>query len=473
MVDSGSLPALPVLAVDDEEAALASCRMALASGGIDNVVCCQDSRRVMEILAEREVGVLLLDLFMPHVSGQELLPRIAESHPEIPIIIFTAANELETAVACMRAGATDYMVKPVESSRMVAVVRRVIELRELREDYSALRHRMMSEELQHPEAFAEFVTNNSQMKLIFRYVETIARTQRPVLITGETGVGKELVARIIHQISGRPGEFVALNAAGLDDNMFSDTLFGHTRGAYTGALEARSGLTERAAAGTLFLDEIGDLGPATQVKLLRLLQEREYFPLGADVPKQTDARVVAATHSDIDALKESGSFRKDLYYRLDTHRVHLPPLRERADDLPLLLDHFLQEAARSLGKEKPTPPRELLVLLGTYSFPGNVRELQSMVFDAVSRHTSRQLSMDAFKERMHEDHPRVVGSGPPVQGAQPEPFGDWEMLPTLKQAAELLIAEAMRRAQNNQAIAARLLGISRPALNRRLRRTGE
>jgi DNA-binding NtrC family response regulator len=458
-------PDLPVLLVDDEAHALQSTERMLVSAGITNILTCQDSRKVAGILEKQEICVVLLDLSMPHLSGEELLADVLSAYPEVPAIVVTGANEVETAVRCMRSGAMDYMVKPVEKSRLFSGVRRAIELRDLRRENETLRERMLADAEKCPEAFSEIITNNAAMHVLFRYCEGIARSQWPVLVTGETGVGKELLARAVHLLSERKGPFVAVNAAGLDDNVFSDTLFGHLRGAYTGASELRKGLIEQAAGGTLFLDEIGDLTNASQVKLLRVLQEREYYPLGSDVAKRTDARVLCATNVDLDALQAAGKFRKDLYHRLKTHHVCIPPLRKRLDDIPLLVDHFLEKAAAALGKKKPSPPKELYALLATYAFPGNVRELESMVFDAVAHHTSRMMSMAVFETRILQDD---AAREPLPGGGGASPYALFDRLPSLRESSAMLIAEAMRRAEDNQSIAARLLGISRTALNKRL-----
>jgi DNA-binding NtrC family response regulator len=242
------------------------------------------------------------------------------------------------------------------------------------------------------------------------------------------------------------------------------------RGAFTGADQPRRGMIEEAIDGTLFLDEIGDLSIASQVKLLRLLQEGEYFPLGSDRPKRLKARVVVATHQNLSLKQENGSFRRDLYYRLCTHMVHVPPLRERKGDLPPLLDHFLEEAARALGKKRPTPPRELLQLLATYSFPGNIRELKALVYDAVSVHRDRVLSMDTFMKTIIR--PETKQNLPAVGQPEKNLFAALERLPTFGEAAGLLVEEAMSRAHGNQTIAARLLGISQPALSKRLKLRG-
>ena len=276
-----------------------------------------------------------------------------------------------------------------------------------------------------------------------------------------------MIARAIHTLSRRTGSLVAVNVAGLDETVFTDTLFGHTRGAFTGAAEARSGMVEQAADGTLFLDEIGDLQSSSQVKLLRLLQEGEYYPLGSDRPRWMRARVVVATNQDLTEKQATGAFRKDLYYRLRSHHVHLPALRDRKEDIPLLLDHFLETAALEFGKKKPTPPKELALLLANYGFPGNVRELRSMVYDAVGSHQGKLLSMDAFKRAIREHD--VIKS--PLQAGNGNPYLHLDRLPTLGEAHQLLVQEAMRRSEGNQSMAARMLGITQSALCKRLKAT--
>jgi two-component system, NtrC family, nitrogen regulation response regulator GlnG len=314
---------------------------------------------------------------MPHIAGHALLEQVAGDYPDIPVILMTATNDLEIAVQCMQIGASDYLVKPVEESRLVSSVKRALEIRTLRAEVLSLKERLLTETPHQREAFAEIITQSKAMFAIFRYLEAIAPSPQPVLITGETGTGKELVARALHRLSARRGELVALNVAGLDDTMFSDTLFGHTRGAFTGADQARDGLITSTAEGTLFLDEIGDLSVASQVKLLRLLQDGTFYPLGADRPRQSRARIVCATNAEVAARVSAGTFRKDLYHRLRTHHLDLPPLRARMGDLPLLVHHFVDRAARVLGKAVPTEPPALYQLLNTYSFPGNVRELEA------------------------------------------------------------------------------------------------
>jgi DNA-binding NtrC family response regulator len=470
-MNSSLYPHFGVLLVDDEPAWLRSLRLTLErSAGITNIITCQDSRKVMELLEQHEIGLVLLDLTMPHLSGDQLIGLIAERHPEIAVIVISGMNQIESAVNCIKQGAFDYFVKTVEEDRLVSGVLRAIRMLELERQNREMSSRMQSGELKHPAAFSGIVTADRTMHAIFSYIEAVAMSSEPLLIMGESGVGKELIAKAAHTLSGCLGRLVSVNVAGLDDAVFSDTLFGHMRGAFTGADQPRRGMIEEAADGTLFLDEIGDLSIASQVKLLRLLQEGEYFPLGSDRPKRLKARVVVATHQNLPLKQESGSFRRDLYYRLCTHMVHLPPLRERKGDLAPLLDHFLEEASRALGKKKPTPPRELLQLLATYSFPGNIRELKALVFNAVSVHRDRVLSMDTFLKTVIR--PETRQNQPAVSGPESNLFAPLERLPTFGEAAELLVEEAMSRANGNQTIAARLLGISQPALSKRLKLRG-
>jgi len=461
-------PPFGILAVDDEPSWLHTLGLSLErSAGVTNLITCQDSREVMDLLATRDIGIVLLDLTMPYVSGEEILRMINEDHPDISVIIISGLNQLETAVRCVQAGAFDYFVKSSEEDRIIKGVRRAIRWQELQRENGEMRRLFLDERQEIPEAFSALITQDKGMRAIFHYIDAVAKGGNSVLVTGESGTGKELVARAIHRLSERKGPLVAVNVAGLDEAVFSDTLFGHTRGAFTGASEARSGMVEQAADGTLFLDEIGDLQPASQVKLLRLLQEGEYYPLGSDRPRWMRARVVVATNHNLTEKQASGAFRKDFYYRLRSHHVHIPALRERKGDIPLLLDHFLEMAAQEFGKKKPTPPKELAVLLANYPFPGNVRELKSMVHDAVGSHQGKILSMDAFKRAIGEHEGSPGGARGELPGINP--FGHLDRLPTLGEAHELLVQEALRRSENNQSMAARMLGVTQSALSKRLK----
>ncbi len=458
---------LPVLLVDDETQVLLLYGGMLRAAGIEPLVTLDDSRRVLPFLRENRVQAVLADVNMPFLSGRDLLAQVKQEFPEVPVLMVTGVDDIGTAVDCMKLGASDYLVKPVERSRLVSSLQRMLEIARLQDQVSMLTRHLLADGLAKPGAFAHLVAGSRRMLALFKYVEVIAASPFPALITGETGTGKELIARAIH-LAGDPARpFVAVNVAGLDDNMFSDTLFGHKKGAFTGAESSREGLISQAQDGTLFLDEIGDLSPTSQVKLLRLIQEKEYYTLGMDQPRKTNARLICSTNHDLRRRVEQGAFRNDLYFRLNTHVIAVPPLRERREDLPLLLGHFLQESARLLRKRVPTPPPELLGLLSAYDFPGNVRELQTMVADAVSRHRSGVLSMESFRAVVGDRlASRTSPGGTPGADLAPDAF--LASQPTLKQAEEFLVRRALEQAKGNQGIAAQLLGITRQALNKRL-----
>jgi DNA-binding NtrC family response regulator len=459
----------PVLLVDDEQHILLSSESVLRFAGIREVRSLDDSRMVLSLLEREEIGVIVLDLFMPYVSGRDLLNIISREYPHIPVIVMTAADEVETAVDCMKAGAFDYLVKPVENSRLISSVKRALEICILKNQVALLSEHLLTNRVKHPAAFSSIITASPKMSAIFQYCEAIAESNQPVVIIGETGVGKELVARAIHDLSGVRGKFVPVNIAGLDDNMFSDTLFGHKKGAFTGADQARSGLIVQASGGTLFLDEIGDLTEGSQVKLLRLLQEQEYYPVGSDIPQVSDARIVAATNRELREMTAEKKFRNDLYFRLCSHQVHIPPLRERTEDIPLLLDHFLEEAAVTFKKKKPSYPQELPILLATYHFPGNIREMKALVFDALARHGSGVLSMERFKEVLGTKHSHPSSQDASLSKTFPAWFQDRTSFPKVKEVEEYLIDEALKIAKGNQGIAASLLGFTRQTLNKRLK----
>lgn len=462
-----------VLIVDDEPNALNASSSALKLNGVTNVRTEADSRLVLGLMEQEAYDAVILDLFMPHLSGMDILPLITERYPQVPVIVVTAAYELERAVESMRLGAYDYLVKPVENERLVTALFNAFERSSLTEQLVALRDRLIQNRLECPEAFHGIVTQDRKMQAIFQYVEVIARSPQPVLITGESGTGKELIAQALHRLSGCSGQLVAVNLAGLDDAMFSDTLFGHRKGAFTSADQARDGLVVRALGGVLFLDEIGDLSEASQIKLLRLLQEREFYPVGSDQPRSCNAHIVCASNKDIKALAAEGRFRNDLFFRLCTHQIDLPPLRERKGDIPLLLDFFVKQASPKVGIQTPSIPRELGDLLGGYDFPGNVRELEAMVFDAVIRSKTGHLSLDPFKQRIGgarktrgENLPVPEGGGDALQRRFEEIWGHF---PTLHEAELTLIDTAMKISKNNQGIAASMLGLKRQTFNLRLK----
>ncbi len=454
-----------VLIVDDDTGVLKRLERLLRFEGYPNIALCERADEAWPLLESQKILAMVLDLMMPGTDGYAMLERMRSERPEVPVIVATAINDLDTVVRCMKAGAFDYVPKSAETSRLLASLEHAAMIGRLLDDNRALRESLLSADEAQPSYFEPIITRDRKMLDIFRYVAAIARSDKPILITGESGTGKELFAAAVHAASGRSGSLVTVNIAGLDDTMFSDTLFGHKRGAFTGADSDRPGLIEQAKGGTLFLDEIGDLPPQSQVKLLRLIEQRLYYPLGADLTRSSDALIVAATNRDLEAACAAGTFRQDLFYRLETHRIRLPPLRDRTGDIPLLVECFVQRAAEKFQRSAPVVPPELYELLHTYDFPGNVRELESMVYDAVGRAAGRTLALESFKARVFKEssQPRVVRS---LVGGL---YASLPSLPTLREASEELVREALSRSGGNQGVAAGLLGLSRTALNRRLK----
>jgi DNA-binding NtrC family response regulator len=461
-----------VLIIDDDAHMRRSLEEILRMKGFEPVSAGSGAEG-LAALKEHSIGVVLIDLSLPDFPGTVVLERVRDSLPSTQAIILTGNSTVESAVECMKEGACDYLVKPIQVEKLIASIARAMEIRSLKDEFISMQQTPLPNELENEEYFAAIVTRNRQMREIFRYLKIIAVSRQPVLITGETGVGKELFARALHQVSRCPGALVAVNVAGLDDLMFSDTLFGHNKGSFTGANNAREGLVSKADKGTLFLDEIGDLAESSQIKLLRLIQEQEYYRLGADTPLKSSARLVIATNRDLRFQLQQGAFRKDLYYRLCTHMIRIPPLRERPDDIPLLLDHFISDAAQSMGRCAPSYPRELVTLLSTYWFPGNVRELQAIVFDAVARNSTGKLSLESFKEMlMHDREQNPIATAMFCQlNLNTASQISFNRFPTLAEADTHLINRALELARGNQRVAALLLGISRQALNKRLRRS--
>lgn len=451
--------ALAVLIVEDDGITLERHRVILESAALgQEVLTLERGKEALPLLRRRDVGVVLLDLTLPDASGEELLAAIKEEQPQVQVIIVTAADDVATAVRCMKAGAFNYLSKPVEPAKLVTNVKNALELRTLEIENRLLADRLMHERLPAGPAFRTIVTRNDAMLRIFKYIDAIARSPKVVLITGETGTGKELIARAVHEAGGRSGGFHAVNAAEFDEAMFSDAIFGHRKGAFTGAEDRRRGLLETAGEGTLFLDEIGDLSPRVQVKLLRLIESGEFYALGSDTPSRSGARIVAATNRPLEAAVAAGSFRRDLFYRLSVHRIHLPPLRDRKEDLPLLVDHFVKRASLELGLQScPVHSPALLQKLAAYDYPGNIRELEAMIFDAVSRSAGRCLDSDDL-------FPTLAG---PAEASEPSVPGLAfpKKLPTAREARDTLYAEALRRSGGNQSAAARLIGISQQTLS--------
>lgn len=444
-----------LLLIDDETDILESYSTIFRYHGFKDVYQLSDGNLVGSFLKSHpQISAIVLDLNMPLKSGKEILTELSDAHPHIPVIVVTGVDRARDAVECLKLGAFDYLTKPVECDDLISVVKR------------GVGRKAENTELLNPEAFSSIVTSNKNMSALFSYIESISNSTMPMLIKGESGTGKELLAKSIYHSHNYSGEFVAVNVAGLDDTVFTDTLFGHVKGAYTGAHSGRKGLISRAEDGLLFLDEIGDLTPASQLKLLRLLQEREYSPLGADEILHSSARIVAATNVNLEESVASGMFREDLYFRLKTHLLVLPPLRERKDDIPLLAQRFIRQAAADLGKKSPFIPKELYPLLESLSFPGNIRELQSLMMDTVARHGGGPvLDMQPIRVYCDARKEEVI---PNDEGDTPISYGS--DLPKLKDVEEFLLKEALEKANNNQSVAAKMLGISQSKISRHLKK---
>jgi len=340
---------------------------------------------------------------------------------------------------------------------------------ELEAKVKKLEASMISTEIESPDAFSEIVTRSSSIKQIFRYIEAIKETTEPILITGETGTGKELFAKAVHSTSGRKGKFIAVNVAGLDNELFSDTMFGHEKGGFTGAEKMRTGLIEQAAGGTIFLDEIGDLRGESQVKLLRLLQEREFYQIGSDSKRSADVKIVTATNLSLDELGSSEKFRKDLFFRLSTHHIELLPLRERKNDIPILTDHFIAEAETIFRKKFRAIPPSAYTSLFSYSFPGNIRELRSIIFDIVGKTSGSDISPELIKNRIFRKNSAPEASIMINEKDMEVFLSVVETLPSLRETEKMLINESLKRSKNNQTTAARLIGLSQQTLSYRLK----
>ena len=458
-----------VILVDDEQSELDAYSFLLQSMGIKHITTVSDSRKLLAVLEDRHPSIVFLDLNMPHKPGKAVLAELRETYPQTPVIICTANSDIEMAVECLKLGAHDYLVKPINIETFGSALRNALEISALRNEVMTLKGLSFYKQLQHPEHFSSIITKNHMMISLFHYIESIAASGQPVLILGETGSGKELFARAIHDVCGGIGAFVAVDVSGLDDTLFSDTLFGHRKGAYTSAEKDRTGLIERAAQGSLFLDEIGDLNKTSQVKLLRLLQEGVYYPLGDDHPKKCRARIIAATSKKIKKLAGvDDGFRIDLYYRLSTHLIQIPPLRERMEDIPLLVAWLADQAAKSMGKHIATVSNSLLDILACLPFPGNVRELKTYIYDAVAQCHSATLAEHDILDRLRQEQTPVGHSPDTALPVSLESiFGQF---PTLSALTEYAVTKALEASNNNQSEAAKVLGISKQALNKRLKK---
>ena len=367
-----------VLIVDDEKNIRAGLSHALELDGYDTLLAA-DGQEALEIIADSEVDLVIADLKMPRVSGQELLRRLVEQYPSVPVILLTGHGTIATAVTAMRDGAYDFLTKPVNLDRLSLLAKRALSTREL-----ALRHRALQEELESQRSDSAIIGTSAAMQRLMRVVRQVAPTKASVLVTGESGVGKELVADALHRFSDRSGRpLVKVHCAALAETLLESELFGHEKGAFTGAIGRKRGRFELANTGTIFLDEIGEINQAVQVKILRVLQEKAFERVGSEDTLQVNVRVVSATNRDLRRRIDEGAFREDLFYRLNVVHIEVPPLRERREDVPLLATAFVKEFARENGKQIEGIDARAHAALYNYSWPGNVRELRNSIESAV------------------------------------------------------------------------------------------
>jgi DNA-binding NtrC family response regulator len=462
-----SSSSMRVLAVDDDPSMLELARIAAEEDGAAALRAVGSAAAAFIALAEERFDLVFLDLGLGDRSGSTLLSDVISAGKGALIVVVTADERPATVVECIKRGAFDYVAKPISAARLLTIMSHVRSVTALRLRIDTLSDNAGSSS---PDpAFARIITRSPLMFGLFKTIERVARSPLAVLVAGESGVGKELVSRSIHDLSGRDGAFVPVNVAGLDDNLFADSLFGHVKGAYTGAEGKRLGLVRGADDGTLFLDEIGDIGPEAQVKLLRFLQDGEFYPLGSDKPEKSSARLVLATNADLQGKVRMGSFRSDLYYRLTIHYLSVPPLRARREDIPLLVEIFSAEAAAALGRPVPRRLDGFIAAVKDWPFPGNVRELFALVHGAMSMSDEKSLSVPYAIEYMSSHRLDAMSrEALPGQAECLESVDD-AAFPTLGEIMDRHIREALKRSEGNQTLAAQLLGISQSTISRKLR----
>jgi len=444
-----------ILIIEDEAKMRRLLELNLGEDGF-KTLSAGDVETGLKLLASEPVHLVLTDLKLPGMSGLDFLQTAKQQNPALPIVVMTAFGSVETAVEAMKAGASDYVLKPFSLAEIRMVVRKELDHSRLREENRSLREEL-GQKYSHP----NLVARSPKMQEVLATVERVAPTNSTVLLGGESGVGKDLIAHVIHEKSRRAsGPFVKINSTAIPENLLESELFGYERGAFTGAVTSKPGKFELADKGTLFLDEIGDVPPATQVKLLRVLQEREFERLGGTRTVKVDVRLLAATNRDLRAALEQGTFREDLYYRLNVVPIDIAPLRERKEDIPDLANLFLARFAKDSGREiRGLTPAAMQLLIGHY-WPGNVRELQNVIERACALAAGPELDVTD----MQLDSPR---NRPAANGDRFLPDGM-----TLDQWEDEMIRESLKRANGNKSQAARLLGLSRNALRYRLSKIG-
>jgi DNA-binding NtrC family response regulator len=447
-----------VLLVDDEKAMCEMVAAALGRRDFD-VHWSTSPQEGLDSLAQNDFGAVVTDINMPGVSGIDLCARIVENRPDLPVIVLTSFGSFETAVAAIRAGAYDFLTKPVEIETLVLALERAFNYRVLREEVRRLRQTVR--DLQ---SFGALVGESAAMKRLYEMLGRVAETDASVLVTGESGTGKELVAQALHDRGRRQrGPFVAVNCAAMPETLLESELFGHARGAFTDAKVGRTGLFVQASGGTLFLDEIGELPLGLQPKLLRALQQRTVRPVGSDTEVPFDVRLVAATNVDLEAAVEAGRFREDLFFRIHVISVEVPPLRMRGNDVLLLAQRFVEEFAKHNDKRVSAITSAAAEKLLAYGWPGNVRELRNCIERAVALTQYEQITVEDLPEKL-----RAAKRGQMVVVSD-----DATDVVPLEEVERRYILRVLDAAGGNKASAARLLGLDRKTLYRKLERWGE
>ncbi len=446
-----------ILVVEDDAVARQNLEHILHKGDEYLIDAAVSGVQALELLERETYDLVLTDLRMEKVDGMAVLVKAKERHPDAEVIMLTAYASVDSAIEAMKRGAFHYLAKPYKIDEVRAHVAHALERTELKRELAELRRELKNR------GGLDFIVGKSRaIEELVRTVRMIAPTEAGVLIQGETGTGKELFARAVHELSPRADRrFLALNCGAFTEELLSSELFGHEKGAFTGAAAAKPGLFEAAQGGTLFLDEIGDMPLAMQVKLLRVLQERVVTRVGGTQEIPVDVRIVAATHHDLKELSALGRFRSDLFYRLNVVVLNVPPLREHPDDIPLLAQHFTQIYAERLGKPAPTLSPEFLAELSEYRFPGNIRELENLV--------ERAMTLSNGEVLTPRDLPREIREAPAgAEGADGGPGG----LPTLEDKERQYVAEVLAHTGGNRTKAAEILGIDRVSLWRKLKKYG-
>ncbi|MHB8138811.1 MAG: sigma-54-dependent transcriptional regulator [Smithellaceae bacterium] len=445
---------MKILIVDDEEVSLSSVRRILKWHGLKNVEICDNGNEAIKRIRGDNFDIVLLDLLMPEVDGMQVLESTKPFCPGTEFVILTAVDDIPTTVKAMRQGAYDYLVKPVDNELLILSIERAYERKGL---LAGLSINASCQAVDIPPSFSDTLTQSTQMKALISYAQVMARSGNPILITGESGTGKELMARGIHRAGPAPaGPFVAVNVSAIPATMFESQFFGHVKGAYTGADSSHHGFFEQADGGTLFLDEIGELPIGLQSKLLRVLEDKTFTPLGASHPVRVDVRLISATNAELDRACQKGNFRIDLLYRLKSAYICLPPLTERRNDIPLLAAHFLQNACLRHQKSISGFSPEAMSLLEHKDYPGNIRELSQIVENAV----------------LLADGPVILPAhlgGNSVMEAQPSLSS--RSLCTLKENDTAHVVFVLHSTGGNRREAARILGITLRQLQRKLAET--